>query len=75
MATPITNEMLKAAMRKAIETGLIPSYSHLDGYLRSWENLASVVQTAVDATPIIEPPPNCSNTCCRGLPLSNFRSQ
>lgn len=65
MATPATNEMLKAAMRKAIETGLIPSYSHLDGYLRSWESLALVVQSAVDAAPTTTAPTPCSNRCCK----------
>jgi predicted metal-dependent phosphotriesterase family hydrolase len=69
MVTPATNEMLKAAMRKAIETGLIPSYSHLDGYLRSWESLALVVQAAVDAAPITDPLPTCSKRYCRKLPF------
>ncbi|MHC8398691.1 hypothetical protein ACYZTX_04140 [Pseudomonas sp. MDT1-17] len=50
MARSATNEMLKAAMIKAIETGLIPRHSHLDGYLKSWESLALVIQAALEAT-------------------------
>jgi hypothetical protein len=51
MTHSLTNEMLKAAMIKAIETGLIPRHSHLDSYLRSWECLALVIQAALEATP------------------------
>ncbi|MBK5550199.1 MULTISPECIES: hypothetical protein [unclassified Pseudomonas] len=51
MANPVTNEMLKAAMKKAIEIGLIPRHSHLDGYLKSWESLGLVIQAALEATP------------------------
>ncbi|WP_162556165.1 hypothetical protein [Pseudomonas sp. 31-12] len=51
MAKPATYEMLKAAMIKAIETGLIPRHPHLDGYIKSWESLALVIQAALEATP------------------------
>jgi len=50
MAKSATHAMIKAAMIKAIETGLIPRYSHLDGYVRSWESLALVIQAALEAT-------------------------
>ncbi|MGX0893908.1 hypothetical protein AB7M22_005916 [Pseudomonas sp. ADAK2 TE3594] len=47
MAKSVTHEMIKAAMIKAVETGLVPRHSHLDGYLRSWESLALVIQAAL----------------------------
>ncbi|UVK99321.1 hypothetical protein [Pseudomonas sp. B21-048] len=50
MAKSATHEMIKAAMIKAIETGLIPRHFHLDGYVRSWESLALVIQAALEAT-------------------------
>lgn len=51
MSEPATVEMIKAAMMKAIETGLVPRHPHLDGYIRSWESLALVIQAALEATP------------------------
>ncbi|TPG74594.1 hypothetical protein [Pseudomonas arsenicoxydans] len=50
MARSATPEMIKAALIKAIETGLIPRHSHLDAYLKSWDNLALVIQAALEAT-------------------------
>lgn len=51
MANPATHEMIKAAMIKAIETGLVPRHSYLDAYLRSWESLTVVIQAALEAMP------------------------
>jgi hypothetical protein len=50
MARSATHEMIKAAMIKAIETGLVPRHCHLDGYVKSWESLALVIQAALEAT-------------------------
>ena len=50
MAGSVTHEMIKAAMIKAIETGLAPRHSHLDGYVKSWESLALAIQAALEAT-------------------------
>ncbi|MHC8369999.1 hypothetical protein ACYZT2_04080 [Pseudomonas sp. MDT1-85] len=50
MTKSATHEMIKAAMIKAIETGLISRHSHLDGYIRSWESLTLVIQAALEAT-------------------------
>ncbi|WP_223522024.1 hypothetical protein [Pseudomonas sp. GL-B-19] len=51
MSELATFEMIKAAMIKAIETGLVPRHPRLDGYIRSWESLALVIQAALEATP------------------------
>jgi hypothetical protein len=51
MARSATPEMIKAALIKAIETGLIPRHPHLDAYIKSWDCLTLVIQAALEATP------------------------
>jgi hypothetical protein len=51
MTGSVTHEMIKAAMIKAIEIGLVPRHPYLDGYVKSWESLALVIQAALEATP------------------------
>ncbi|WP_223518460.1 hypothetical protein [Pseudomonas sp. GL-B-19] len=51
MAGSVTHEMIKAAMIKAIETGLVPRHPYLDAYISSWDSLALVIQAAIKAAP------------------------
>lgn len=50
MATPkeVTQEMLEAAMKKAVETGLIPKHVDEETYLKNWASLKAVLQAALD---------------------------
>lgn len=48
----ITEEMLQAAMKKAVETGLVPKHTiDEETYLRNWGVVKAVVQAALDVTP------------------------
>lgn len=46
----ITQEMLQAAMQKAVETGIVPKYTDGDTYLRNWEAMREVLQASFDAS-------------------------
>jgi hypothetical protein len=50
MATPkeVTQEMLEAAMKKAVETGLIPKHVDQETYLENWSSMKAVLQAALD---------------------------
>lgn len=50
MATPreVTPEMLEAAMKKAVETGLLPKHVDDETYLKNWAGIKAVLQAAVD---------------------------
>lgn len=47
-----TEEMLEAAVKKAVQVGLLPKYA--DGeqqYLRNWNNMRAVVEAALAVAP------------------------
>jgi hypothetical protein len=50
MPTPkeVTQEMLEAAMKKAVETGLLPKLVDEDTYLKNWSGMKAVLQAALD---------------------------
>ena len=50
MATPkeVTQEMLEAAMKKAVETGLLPKHVDQETCLKNWSSMKAVLQTALD---------------------------
>ena len=46
----MTEEMVVAAMKKAVECELIPRYCiGEDAYLKNWESIQAVIQAALDA--------------------------
>lgn len=50
MANPknVTEEMLEAAMKKAVETGLIPKHVNQETYLQNWSSMEAVLKAAFD---------------------------
>jgi hypothetical protein len=49
----VTQEMLRAALVKAVEINLIPKHSLLADYLKSGAQLEQVIQAALEAQPKI----------------------
>ena len=43
------NEMLSVAMKKAVETGVLPKHVDEDTYLKNWSGMKHVLQAALDA--------------------------
>ncbi|MFZ3280119.1 hypothetical protein [Pseudomonas sp.] len=46
-----TQEMIRAAMIKAVETKLIPRHTLLAEYLKSWEQLEQILHAALAVQP------------------------
>ncbi|MDK0999541.1 hypothetical protein ACO2TQ_35045 [Burkholderia sp. OKR4-1] len=47
--TSVTDKMLQAAMKKAVEVGLLSRQVDTDTYLRNWEGMKAVLQASLDA--------------------------
>lgn len=45
----VTQEMLNAAMKKAVETGLVPKHCDPDAYLKQWSALKACLEAAMAA--------------------------
>jgi hypothetical protein len=45
----VTQEMLNAAMKKAVELGLVPKHMSGDSYLKTWDAMKQSLQAALDA--------------------------
>ncbi len=45
----VTQEMLNAAVKKAVELGMIPKYAGEEDYLTNWSNIQKVVYAALYA--------------------------
>ena len=45
----ITQTMLEAAVKKAVEVGLLPRMGDMESYVANWEAVQSIVQAALDA--------------------------
>lgn len=45
----VTEEMLAAAMKVAVEKELVPKSGDADAYLQTWDAMKSVIQAALDA--------------------------
>ena len=45
----VTDEMQVAAVRKAVEFGLLPKYASDDDYLRNYNMIREIIQAAIDA--------------------------
>ena len=43
----ITNEMLTAAMKKAVELKVFPKHVDEETYLKSWENMRAILIAAI----------------------------
>lgn len=48
----VTQEMLEAAMKKAVETGLLPKFADGDTYLQRWGAMKQCLQAALDIAPV-----------------------
>lgn len=51
----VTQEMLEAAMKAAVQTGLLPKYADGDTYLKRWDAMKQCIQAAIDAAPEVTP--------------------
>jgi len=51
----VTQEMLEAAMKKAVQTGLVPKHVDGDTYLKNWDAMKQCLQAAQDVAPIVTP--------------------
>lgn len=49
MSKQVTNEMLEAAMKKAVELGVFPQFSDQETYLKNWAAMKKVLQAGIDA--------------------------
>lgn len=45
----ITDEMVQAAVKKAVEQGLIPKHCDTETYLKNYNAIKAVLQSALDA--------------------------
>lgn len=45
----ITDAMLQAAMKKAVELGFFPAHADTDTYMKQWDGMKAVLQAAVAA--------------------------
>lgn len=48
----VTEEMLAAAMKKAVESGLLPKHADSETYLKKWDGMKQCLQAALDVAPI-----------------------
>jgi predicted component of type VI protein secretion system len=46
---PLTDAALAAAVRKAVEVGLLPMTGFMDENAKNWERIRAVVRAALDA--------------------------
>jgi hypothetical protein len=46
---PLTDAALAAAVRKAVEVGLLPRTGFMDEIAKNWERIRDVVRAALDA--------------------------
>jgi hypothetical protein len=44
----VAEAMLQAAMKKAVEVGLVPKQLDADTYLKNWDGMKAVLQAALD---------------------------
>lgn len=49
MPPAVSQEMLTAAVKKAVELGVIPRYSGEDQYLANWSNIEAIITAALRA--------------------------
>jgi hypothetical protein len=48
MGQKVTNEMLAAAMKKAVHTGLVPKYANEENYIKNYEAMEQCIIDAID---------------------------
>jgi hypothetical protein len=51
----LTQEMLAAAMSKAVETGLIRQFGEIDTYTKNWSSMQACLQAALDKADVHSP--------------------
>ena len=45
----VSEEMLAAAMKVAVEKGLVPKHLEADAYIKTWDGMKAAIQAALDA--------------------------
>ena len=45
----VTDEMLTAAMKKAVAEGIFPKHTDTESYLKNWTRMKAVLQTAINS--------------------------
>lgn len=48
----VSPKMLEAAMKKAVETGLLPKNADMDTYNKHWAGMKQCIQAALDVAPV-----------------------
>ena len=43
----ITDEMLHAAIKKAVENGTIPKWADMETYVKYWDNIKEILEAAL----------------------------
>jgi hypothetical protein len=43
----VTNDMLYRAVKEAVKQGLLPKYAHEERYLKNYEGMKKVLETAL----------------------------
>lgn len=51
----VTEEMLAAAMKKAVESGVLPKHVDETTYLKNWAGMKQALQAALDAAGLVVP--------------------
>ena len=44
----VTQEMLSAAMGKAVELGIIPKWGDEESYVKLWDGMKQVIEAAIE---------------------------
>lgn len=70
----ITNEMLQAAMKKAVEAGLLPRNAYRENMSANQEVIRFILKAALEAAPAKKPAgtQECAVTYRRGVTASRF---
>jgi hypothetical protein len=45
----VTDAMLQAAMKKAVELSLFPAHADTDTYVKQWDGMKAILQASLDA--------------------------
>lgn len=45
----VTDEMLAAAMKKAVELGVVPKHGDTDIYTKNWDAMKQILEAAITA--------------------------
>ena len=49
MANQVSDEMLTAAMKKAVAEGIFPKHTDTETYVKNWTRMKAVLQAAINS--------------------------